>query len=75
MARRKGAMMFFAVTHFDAAGHRRKARVLARDWSDAIDQMERVYGLARRASCLRLQTHPVLFVVPRAPLVLERSEI
>lgn len=62
--------MFFAVTHFDAAGHRRKARVLARDWSDAIDQMERVYGLARRASCVRLATRPVLRLVPvGAPLV------
>jgi hypothetical protein len=58
--------MYFAVTHFDAAGHRRKARVLAKGWGDAIDQMERVYGVARAGSCLRLQTRPVLCVpVPR----------
>lgn len=54
--------MFFAVTHFDAAGHRHKARVGARDWHDALAQMEAVFGVARRASCLKLQTRPVLCV-------------
>ena len=67
--------MFYAVTHFDAAGHRRKARVLARDWSDAIGQMERVYGLARGASALRLTTRPVLCIAPqKGRLVLERGQ-
>jgi hypothetical protein len=64
--------MYFAVTHFDEAGHRRKARVLARDNRDAMDQMERVFGLARGASCLRLQTRPVLFVAPRSAQVMGR---
>lgn len=54
--------MFFAVTHFDAAGHRRKARVLARDWSDAIGQMEQVYGLASRWACLKLTPRPLACV-------------
>ncbi|MFA5900553.1 MAG: hypothetical protein WC829_15745 [Hyphomicrobium sp.] len=62
--------MYFAVTHFDAAGHRRKARVLAKGWGDAIDQMEQVYGVARGGSCLKMKTRPVLCVpvpVQRAP--------
>jgi hypothetical protein len=54
--------MFFAVTHIDAGGHRRKARVLARDWSDAIGQMEQEFGVGRRVSCLRMQTRPVLCI-------------
>lgn len=55
--------MLFAVTHFDAAGHRHKARVGARDWHDALGQMEAVFGVARGAACMRLATKPVLCVV------------
>lgn len=54
--------MIFAVTHFDAAGQRRKARVLAQDWSDAIGQMEQVYGVASRATCLKLTPRPLVCV-------------
>lgn len=55
--------MLFAVTHFDAAGHRHKARVGARDWHDALGQMEAVFGVARGASCMRVAPKPVLCVV------------
>ena len=36
--------MLFKVTHIDQQGHRRRARVSARNSQDAHDQMEREYG-------------------------------
>lgn len=55
--------MLFTVTHIDAAGHRRKALVTARGFGDAMDQMDRVFGEARRCSCVPMRTRPVLHLV------------
>lgn len=55
--------MLFAVTHFDRNGHRRKARVAARDNRSAMEQMEAMFGPARAVHCLRLAARPVLRLV------------
>jgi hypothetical protein len=41
------------VTHIDVAGHRHKARVLAANPTDAMEQMDRVFGEARGGACVR----------------------
>lgn len=57
--------MLFKVTHINEQGHRRKARVSARNSQDATDQMERVYGESRAGACMRMAARPVLHVVAR----------
>lgn len=58
--------MLFQVTHIDAHGHRRKARVSARNTQDAADQMDRAFGESRVASYVRMAAHPVLCLVARS---------
>ena len=55
--------MLFKVTHIDVAGHRHKARVLAANPTDAMEQMDRVFGEARGGACVRLKVKPVLRLV------------
>lgn len=59
--------MIFRVTHIDPAGHRRKARVSAPDAWHAIDQMDRVFGAARAAASVRMDTGQVLRLVAGTP--------
>ena len=58
--------MLFKVTHIDQQGHRRRARVSARNSQDAHDQMEREYGDSRSGACVRMACSPVLHMVIRA---------
>lgn len=58
--------MLFQVTHIDAQGHRRKARVSARNTQDAADQMDQEFGESRVASYVRMAAHPVLCLVVRS---------
>ena len=58
--------MLFKVTHIDPAGHRHRARVTAPNASDAMEQADRLWGDAQAMACVRMQTHPVLFLLTRA---------
>ena len=55
--------MLFKVTHIDVAGHRHQARVLATNPTDAMEQMDRVFGEARGGACVRLKVRPALRLV------------
>lgn len=46
--------MMFRITHVDRTGQRRRAHVTASSNADAMGQMDRAFGLARAASCVRL---------------------
>lgn len=59
--------MLFKVTHIDEAGHRHRARVTARNLTDALEQVDRQWGAARRLVCMRMASRPVLHVVPPSP--------
>jgi hypothetical protein len=52
--------MLLKVTHIDATGHLRKAWVTAISVDDALDQVDREWGLARVLSCMRISRRPVL---------------
>lgn len=54
--------MLFKVTHIDAQGHRRKARVTARSTADAMEQADREWGDARACACVPMKARPVLHV-------------
>ena len=58
--------MLFKVTHIDPAGHRHRARVTAPNASDAMEQADRLWGDAQAMACVRMQTHPVLFLLTRS---------
>lgn len=45
----------FQITHYDASGHRRRARVTARNVTDAMDQMDAEYGAGLGGSAIRLE--------------------
>ncbi|WP_367846432.1 hypothetical protein [Rhodoferax sp. WC2427] len=57
--------MLFKVTHIDRAGHRHQARVSALSVGDAIDQVERLWGVPRSLACVRMPARPVLQLVAR----------
>lgn len=59
--------MLFKVTHIDQGGHRRKARVAAVNVGDALDQVDREWGLARVTACVRLSARPALRLVAGVP--------
>ena len=45
--------MIFKVTHIDAGGQRRRMRVRATDQGDALDQVERAFGVPWRLASVR----------------------